>query len=127
MRRAYKEAAIDPATVDLIEAHGTATPVGDAVEIEAMTRVFGVRGSDGPCAMGSVKSMIGHLLPAAGIAGLIKTALALFHKVLPPTLHCENPHPSLQRRDAPFLLNAQTLPWIHGRSTTQPLGNQRYI
>src|SRR5690606_12293563 len=66
------------------------------------------------CALGTVKSMISHLLPASGIAGLIKTALALYHKVLPPTLHCEKPNPKLNLEKSVFYLNTETRPWIHG-------------
>ncbi|MCB0233552.1 MAG: polyketide synthase, partial [Anaerolineae bacterium] len=96
LHMAYENAGIDPATVGLIEAHGTGTLVGDATEIEALTTVFGQRQGQVPhCALGTVKSMIGHTMPAAGVAGIIKAALALHHKVLPPTIHCENPNPKL--------------------------------
>jgi acyl transferase domain-containing protein len=89
--------------------------VGDAAEIEALLRVFGRSPRNGSrCALGTVKSMIGHLVPAAGLAGLIKTALALYHKVLPPTLHVDTPRAPLDRPDAPFYLNTETRPWIHG-------------
>jgi acyl transferase domain-containing protein/phosphopantetheinyl transferase (holo-ACP synthase) len=114
MRRAYERAAVDARTVGLVEAHGTGTPAGDAVEIEAMARVFGLRDpSDRPsCAVGSVKSMIGHCLPAAGAAGLIKAALALHSKVLPCTLHCDLPD---ERIDHTMLyLNDRTRPWVLG-------------
>jgi acyl transferase domain-containing protein/phosphopantetheinyl transferase/acyl carrier protein len=115
LRRAYEPAAIPPATVGLIEAHGTATPVGDATEIQALRAVFGERDGARPwCALGSVKSMIGHTLPAAGIAGVIKAALALYHRVLPPTLHCEEPDPKLELDRTPFYVNTETRPWIHG-------------
>ena len=77
LRRAYAEAGVSPGSVGLLEAHGTGTPVGDAVEVEALGRVFGERDGGLPsCALGSVKSMISHTIPAAGVAGLIKTALA---------------------------------------------------
>lgn len=115
LRRAYEDAGVDPSTVGLVEAHGTATPVGDAVEVEALTRVFGSQnGSGQTCALGSVKSMIGHTMPAAGMAGLIKAALALHHKVLPPTLHCDSPNPKLGLDQTRFYLNTETRPWIHG-------------
>jgi acyl transferase domain-containing protein len=121
IRRAYEQSGISPEAIGLLEAHGTATPVGDGVEIEALTRVFGTRNSSGPwCALGTVKSMIGHLMPAAGIAGLIKTALALYHKTLPATLHCENPNAGL--KNSPFYINAETRPWIHGASTPRRAG-----
>jgi len=116
LRRAYEPAAIDPLTVGLVEAHGTGTPVGDVVEVEALRRVFPPRQTESPrCALGSVKSMISHTVPAAGVAGLIKAALALHHKVLPPTL-CENPNPKLQLENTNFYINTETRPWIHGSS-----------
>jgi len=117
IRRGYESSGVSPDTVGLIEAHGTGTTVGDAVEVEALTRVFGLRKRTPSCALGTVKSMIGHLIPAAGIAGLIKTALALHHKVLPPTLRCENPHPDLELHKTPFYINADARPWIHGART----------
>lgn len=114
LRRAYEMAGLDPSTVGLIEAHGTATPAGDAAEIESLRRVFGTRGPDESprVALGTIKSMIGHTMPAAGAAGLIKAALALYHKVLPPSLHCETPNPDLAT--TPFYVNTATRPWIHG-------------
>jgi len=74
----------------LIEAHGTATPAGDAAELRTMINAFGGHGD--PVGLGTVKSMIGHAMPAAGMAGLIKAALALHHATLPPTLHINEPH-----------------------------------
>jgi acyl transferase domain-containing protein len=118
LRRAYEPVGIDPLTVGLVEAHGTGTPVGDVVEVEALRRVFPPRQTESPrCALGSVKSMISHTVPAAGVAGLIKAALALHHKVLPPTL-CENPNPKLQLEKSNFYINTETRPWIHGSSET---------
>ncbi len=123
LRLAYEMAGVPPSSVGLIEAHGTATPVGDAVEIQALSRVFGERcGLLPSCAIGSVKSMIGHTMPAAGIAGMIKTALALYHRVLPPTLHCDEPNPALELEKTPFYVNAQTRPWIHGAATPRRAG-----
>ena len=114
LRRAYEAAGLEPHTVGLIEAHGTGTPVGDVVEIQALSRVFGAREGQLPrCAIGTVKTMIGHTIPAAGIAGLIKTALALHHRVLPPTLNCEEPNPELELERTPFYINTETRPWIH--------------
>ncbi|WP_181775749.1 beta-ketoacyl synthase N-terminal-like domain-containing protein [Amycolatopsis pittospori] len=96
VRQAWTAAGIDPATIGLLEAHGTATPAGDAAELATIAEVFGA--ADVPTAvLGSVKSMIGHTMPAAGVAGLVKAALAVYHGVLPPTLHCEEPHPALDR------------------------------
>ncbi|WP_160163302.1 type I polyketide synthase, partial [Nitrolancea hollandica] len=123
LERAYAAAGISPRSVGLIEAHGTATPVGDVVEVQALTRVFGRRDGELPtCALGTVKSMISHTIPAAGVAGLIKTALALYHKVLPPTLNCDKPNPKLELEKTPFYINTETRPWIHGESTPRRAG-----
>ena len=114
MRRAYQQSGIDPASVGLIEAHGTGIPLGDRTEIEAMRQIFGERRGRCPhVALGSVKSMIGHCIPAAGSASLIKVALALHHKLLPPTLIGEvNGELGLER--TPLYLNGDTRPWVHG-------------
>ncbi len=123
IRRAYAAAGIAPETIELIEAHGTGTPVGDLAEMQAVARVFGLRRGPLPtCAIGSVKSMIGHLMPAAGIAGLIKAALAVYHRVLPPTLHCERPHPRFELEKTPFYVNTETRPWVHGDDTPRRAG-----
>ena len=115
LRRAYEAAQVSTKSIGLIEAHGTGTPVGDVVEMEALRRVFGGRDGGLPrCAIGSVKSMISHTMPAAGVASLIKTSLALYHKVLPPTLHCDEPNPKLEIEQTPFYLNTLPRPWIHG-------------
>ncbi|MEW6380464.1 MAG: beta-ketoacyl synthase N-terminal-like domain-containing protein [bacterium] len=115
LRRAYENAGLSPRTIRMIEAHGVGTSVGDVIEVQAMRRVFGDRDESGPrCALGTVKSMIGHSMPAAGVAGLIKAALALYHKVLPPTIHCTTVNPKLEIEKTPFYLNTETRPWIHG-------------
>jgi len=113
MQRAYQESGVDPRSVGLFEAHGTGTEVGDAVEAAAMRRIYGNRppGTAPWCAVGAVKSMIGHCFPASGMAGLIKTALALSHKILPPTLHVEQPREELAAEDSPFYLNTESRPW----------------
>lgn len=114
MTNAYRAAGVSPATVGLIEAHGTGTAIGDATEIEAMRQVFsGREAAIGRCAIGSVKSMIGHCMPGAGMAGLIKASMALHHKVLPPSLNCEEPSPALAGEDCPLYVNTTTRPWIH--------------
>lgn len=119
LRRAYESAGIAPESVELIEAHGTGMPVGDLAEMQALSRVFGPRKGLLPtCAVGTVKSMIGHAMPAAGIAGLIKTALALHDKILPPTLHCRTPNPAFELDKTPLYINTETRPWIHGASDT---------
>jgi acyl transferase domain-containing protein len=123
LRRAYEAAEVSPRTVGLIEAHGTGTPLGDLVEVQALARVFGPREEKFPrCALGSVKSMISHTIPAAGVAGIIKVALSLYHKVLPPTLHCEEPNPKLELEKTPFYINTETRPWIHGGTEPRRAG-----
>ena len=108
IRRAHEEAKIDPQSVTLIEGHGTATVAGDSTEIEALHAVFGKEGDS--IALGSVKSMIGHAMPAAGMAGLIKTALAIYHRVLPPTLNVKKIHPKLE--GSRFAVNTALRPWV---------------
>ncbi|MGX1546672.1 beta-ketoacyl synthase N-terminal-like domain-containing protein [Streptomyces adustus] len=100
VRQAWRAAGLDPAapgSVGLLEAHGTATPAGDRAELATLTAVFGPAEGSGAdrAVLGSVKSMIGHTMPAAGVAGLVKAALAVHHATLLPTLHCEDPHPAL--------------------------------
>ncbi|CAB1071243.1 omega-3 polyunsaturated fatty acid synthase subunit, PfaA [Olavius algarvensis Delta 1 endosymbiont] len=113
LRAAYSNADISPATVQLIEAHGTGTRVGDKVEFSALNQVFEELGANGnKCALGSVKSMIGHTKASAGAAGMIKAALSLYHKVLPPTLKAETPDPDLDIDNSHFYLNTATRPWF---------------
>jgi acyl transferase domain-containing protein/phosphopantetheinyl transferase len=114
IERAWQDAGLDPAaagSVGLIEAHGTATPAGDAAELTTLSRIFGPAAPGAPMiGIGSVKSMIGHAMPAAGAAGLIKAVLALHHRTLPPTLHCDDPHPAFAgSRFTPVLTAAQWL------------------
>jgi len=112
LQRAYENAGIDPTTVELIEAHGTGTRVGDEVEFTALKQVMGTgRKSGNHCVLGSVKSMIGHTKAAAGSAGLIKSVLSLYHKVLPPTLKADKPDPKLNIDESPFYLNNKARPW----------------
>ncbi len=114
LKRAYESSGIDPSTIGLIEAHGTGTRVGDKTEIQSLATQFGPRVGDLPSiALGSVKSMISHCLPASGSASIIKTALALHHKVLPPML-CDEVDPDLGIERTPFYINTQARPWIHG-------------
>ncbi|MBW2741669.1 MAG: acyltransferase domain-containing protein, partial [Deltaproteobacteria bacterium] len=113
LRIAYESSDTDPASVELVEAHGTGTRVGDNVEFSALKRLF----NESPkkintCALGSVKSMIGHTKAAAGTAGLIKAALALYNKVLPPTLKADEPDPKLGIDDSPFYISTETRPWF---------------
>ena len=112
IRRTYEASATDPATIGLFEAHGTGIPLGDQTEIASITSVFGGRTTPvGVIALGSVKSMISHCIPAAGIASLIKMALSVHHKILPPTL-CEQVNPELHIDATPFYINTATAPWI---------------
>ena len=112
LKRAYASAGIPPETVEMVEAHGTGTRVGDQVEFKALKSVFNFDKNTGKaCALGSVKSMIGHTKAAAGAAGLIKAALALHHKVLPPTLKVDAPDPGLEIAAGPFYLNTAPRPW----------------
>ena len=106
-------AGIDPRTISYVEAHGTATPLGDPIEIAALTQAFRAGGAieTGFCSIGSVKSNIGHLDAAAGVAGLIKTALALHHKTIPPTLHFTTPNPKLDLESSPFRVATSLSPW----------------
>ncbi|MEU8684775.1 beta-ketoacyl synthase N-terminal-like domain-containing protein [Streptomyces sp. NPDC048611] len=100
VRQAWRAAGLDPArpgSIGLLEAHGTAAPAGDATELATVQEVFGSADGEERAVIGSVKSMIGHTMPAAGVAGLAKAALAVHHAVLPPTLHCDDPHPALER------------------------------
>ena len=113
LQTAYENAGIDPGSVELIEAHGTGTRVGDEVEFQALNDLFGKSGNRRQwCALGSVKSMIGHTKAAAGAAGLMKAILAVHHKVLPPTLKICEPDPKLNIRQSPFYLSTQTRPWF---------------
>lgn len=114
LRRAYERAGIAPETVGYIEAHGTGTAAGDVSEVTAMTEVFRRPGaSPGGCALGSVKSSIGHTKCAAGLAGLINAALAIHHKVLPPTIGVSTPNPRFDFTTSPFHLSTQLRPWLH--------------
>ncbi|MFH1157658.1 MAG: beta-ketoacyl synthase N-terminal-like domain-containing protein [Pseudomonadota bacterium] len=112
VRRAYDSTGIDPQTVGLIEAHGTGIALGDKTEIATLKTVFGERtGEQGSIAVGSVKSMISHCIPAAGAASFIKMCLALHHKILPPTL-CETVNPALEIETTPLYVNNTVKPWI---------------
>ncbi|MEM7155183.1 MAG: beta-ketoacyl synthase N-terminal-like domain-containing protein [Myxococcota bacterium] len=120
IERAYAQTGIDPTSIGLIEAHGTGIPLGDKTEIAALRNVFGGKSASECLPVGSVKSMISHCIPAAGIAGLIKTALALHHRVLPPTL-CDEVNPDLDIR-APLYVNTRAQPWVERESTPRRAG-----
>ncbi|MGE0533423.1 MAG: type I polyketide synthase [Pirellulales bacterium] len=112
MAEALAVADCDPATIGLVEAHGTATAMGDPVEVSAMSKAFrGGTSETGFCALGSVKSNIGHLEAAAGVAGLIKAALSVHHGKLPPTLHFEKSNPRIDFPTTPFYANVALADW----------------
>ena len=113
LRRAYDDAGFAPHTVGLIEAHGTGTAAGDVAEFNGLKSVFTEdNDTQQHIALGSVKSQVGHTKSTAGTAGVIKVALALHHKVLPPTINVSKPNPKLNIQDSPFYLNTETRPWL---------------
>ncbi|MGW7546548.1 SDR family NAD(P)-dependent oxidoreductase [Streptomyces sp. NPDC054770] len=110
--RAYAMAGISPAQVGLVEAHGTGTVVGDRTELQTLTKLFADSGAEpGGTALGSVKSQIGHTKCTAGMAGLIKTALALHHGVKPPTINLTRPNAAWDPRTSPFVFHTEASPW----------------
>jgi acyl transferase domain-containing protein/acyl carrier protein len=105
-------AKVEPETVNYIETHGTGTPLGDPIEIAALTQAFRAStNKKGFCAIGSVKTNTGHLNTAAGVTGLIKTVLALKHKQIPPSLHFQEPNPQIDFANSPFYVNTKLLEW----------------
>ncbi|WHM35570.1 type I polyketide synthase [Streptomyces sp. BPTC-684] len=112
LERAYRAAGISPARVGLVEAHGTGTVVGDRTELATLTAVFTESGAaPGGCALGSVKSQLGHTKCAAGLAGLIKAAMALHTGITPPTLHLQEPNAAWDPATSPFAFHAEARPW----------------
>lgn len=113
--RAYEAAGYSPSSVELVEAHGTGTKTGDVVEFEALKTAFANGGDQRKqqCALGSVKSQIGHTKAAAGAASLIKVVMGLHHKILPPMIKVTEPNPELNLNDSPFYINSEPRPWIH--------------
>lgn len=112
LQRAYQSAGILPSQVEMIEAHGTGTVVGDRTELKALTDMFLESGAvKGQSLLGSVKTQIGHAKCAAGIAGVIKTALSLYYGVQPPTIHLKNPIPYYDNETSPFVFNTQPGLW----------------
>jgi len=115
LRRAYEQAGISPAGVGLVEAHGTGTVAGDRAEVETLKTVFAAAGAEpASCAIGSVKSMIGHTKCTAGVAGLIKAALSLHERILPPTINVDRPADAVVAADSPFYVNTESRPWLDG-------------
>ncbi|TBW12714.1 SDR family NAD(P)-dependent oxidoreductase [Azotobacter chroococcum subsp. isscasi] len=114
LQRAYEDAAVDPTSIGLIEAHGTGTALGDKSEIESLNLAFGKTDmARQSCAVGSVKSMIGHTKVSAGLAAMMKTALALKQRVLPPTIGVETPNSKIDFSRSPFFVNTETRPWLN--------------
>jgi acyl transferase domain-containing protein len=113
LKEAYRVAGVTPDTVELVEAHGTGTAVGDGIEVEALSQVYKDAKREGVwCALGSVKSQIGHTKAAAGSAALVKAVMALHHKVFPPTMKVDEPLPILAKGDSPFYLSLDKRPWL---------------
>ncbi|MFJ9521496.1 SDR family NAD(P)-dependent oxidoreductase [Kitasatospora sp. NPDC101801] len=113
LERAYEDADCSPESVELFEAHGTGTAVGDATELSALAAVVsGATEAKQYAAVGSVKSQIGHTKAAAGAAGLIKLSMALHHKLLPPTINVDEPNPAIDFANSPFYVNTESRPWI---------------
>jgi len=113
IREAQAVAEVEPDSIGYVEAHGTGTPLGDPIEVAALTEAFRSE-RRGVCALGSVKSNIGHADAAAGVAGLIKATLALQHGLIPPSLHAERPNPALKLEQSPFFIASQPTPWPRG-------------
>ncbi len=113
VRKALTAARVNPETIDYVECHGTGTYIGDPIEVAALTEAYR-DGTDarGFCRIGSVKTNIGHLDTAAGVAGFVKTALALKNQALPPSLGFEKPNPTIDFETSPFRVNDRLVPWI---------------
>jgi acyl transferase domain-containing protein len=114
IRAAHLMAEIEPESITYVETHGTGTSLGDPVEIEALKQAFNTD-KKGFCAIGSVKTNIGHLDAAAGVAGFIKTVLALKHRQIPPSLHFENPNPKINIQNSPFCVNNTLTEWKNSK------------
>ena len=110
-------AGVAPESISYVEAHGTGTPLGDPIEVAALTQAFRAGGAEHNhfCALGSLKTNVGHMDIASGVAALIKTALALRHRQLPPSLHFQKPNPHIDFANSPFYVNTRLLDWPAGR------------
>jgi acyl transferase domain-containing protein len=111
---ALEDAGVEAASIGLLEAHGTATPVGDPIEVEALTQAWSGAEKKEYCALGSVKGNIGHTVAAAGVAGFIKSVLALKNRVLPPTANFETNNPQIDFSKTPLYVNSEIKPWVGG-------------
>jgi amino acid adenylation domain-containing protein len=108
---AFNDAQISPSTITYMEAHGTATPIGDPIEIEGLKIAYGKQEKNNYCALGSIKSNMGHTTAAAGVAGLIKTVLAMRHKQIPPMVNFNKPNPNIDFDNSPFYINNKLIDW----------------
>lgn len=117
IRMAHRDAGVEASSIGYIEGHGTGTPLGDPIEVTALTKAFRAAGvsENQFCALGSLKTNIGHLDVASGVCGLIKTALSLEKATLPPILHYQTPNPKIDFANSPFYVNAKLTPWTEGR------------
>ena len=114
VRQAYELGGVTPRDIELLEAHGTGTPVGDMKEFSGLKFVYGEQSEhDKWCAIGSVKSQIGHSKASAGIAGVMKAALSIYHHILPPTINVKTPNPEMNITESPFYINSELRPWTH--------------
>lgn len=111
IRKAIQDAQVTPDSISYIETHGTATPLGDPIEIEGLKMGFGKQLKNGYCAIGSIKSNMGHLTAAAGVAGLIKTILAMNNKLIPPSIGFNKPNPAIDFENSPFFVNSKLRNW----------------
>lgn len=108
-------ADVEPSTIRYVETHGTGTPLGDPIEIAALTEVFSENTDEkGFCAIGSVKTNVGHLDVASGVTGFIKSVLSLYHKQIPPSLHYQAPNPKIDFANSPFYVNTELTAWPSG-------------
>ena len=123
--RAWESAGLDPATATLVEAHGTSTRVGDVVEVESLTKIFGQARRDS-IGLGSAKSNIGHLKAGAGAAGMMKATMALHHKILPPTLNANPANPNIDFNQTPFALLHEAQNWETSNGTPRRCGVSAY-
>jgi len=112
IRKALSISRIDPSGISYMEAHGTGTMIGDPIELKSLTKVFREFTDERQfCPIGSVKTNIGHLLSAAGIASLIKVILSVIHRKIPPTLNCKTPNPRFEFEDSPFYPAVRAVEW----------------
>lgn len=108
---AFNDAKVLPSSISYMEAHGTATPIGDPIEIEGLKMAYGKQDKNNFCALGSIKSNMGHTTAAAGVAGLIKVLLAMRHKQIPPMVNFEKPNPNIDFENSPFYINNKLIDW----------------